>query len=578
MSLRGFAGAAGRARWMLLLAACLTTLGLRGTASCGHDFDFHLNSWMDVARAWHEGVWLPGWAQSAAWQAGEPRFVFYPPLTWVIGALLGGLFGATTGGWTLATWLFVFAALVMSGLTTRRLAVEWLSCETAELAGLLAILAPYALFTAFERSALAELAAAPFVPLAILYATRRSPSREGQGILRDHSTPMLALTIAGCWLTNAPAGVILCYMLAGVALVTAWSERAGWPVVRAAVAVVAGLGLAAFYLVPAALEQRWVNIHAANDPGMRVDDSWLFARHTDTALVFHDAVLRRASTLFVLTALIALIAIFLVARARGLPQQHRVHWLPLLLLLPVVCLMQFRASAMVWHTLPKMAFLQFPWRLTLLLTPCCAIFAAQALQLVRRKLRIAVILLAAALAGYACFTVFHQPCDEEDNIAAQRAQSQREGFPPTDEYAPQGSDNVLLAAGLPAGCLVADPQVLPGAADPVDEDGQPRWPMQICIAMASATELRADRQSFVLRAPRAGFLVLRLRRFPAWQIRVNGRPKIAAIEREDGLYVVPIAAGWNRIDARWIATPETILGRWISLFSLAALLVWIVFG
>ena len=565
---------------MLLLAIGLTTLGMRGAVSCGHDFDFHLNSWMDVARAWREGAWLPAWAPGAAWLAGEPRFVFYPPLTWAFGALLGSVFGATAVGWTLTAWLFVFVALVSSGLATRRLAEEWLSPETAQLAGLLAILSPYTLFTAFERSALAELAAAPFVPLAILCATRacRTSAGTGQGmtysISRDRSALMLALTIAGCWLTNAPAAVMLCYMLAGVALVVAASERAWWPVVRASAAVIVGLGLAAFYLVPAALEQRWVNIRAANDPGMRVDDSWLFARHADAALAFHDAVLRRASIVFALMVAATLLAALAVARPGGFRHRDRAHWLPLLLLVPVVGLMQFRVSAMVWHALPKLGFLQFPWRLTMLLTPVFAIVVAQALIVLRKGLRTGVMAIAVAAAGYAGFAVFHQACDDQDNIAAQMVQSRREGFPPTDEYAPLGSDNAMLAAGLPSGCLIANPNLSLGA---IDEDGQLRWtPLtQPCMAIATATELHADRQTFTVLAPRAGFVLLRLRRFPAWKIRVNGKPETDLPAREDGLCVLPVRAGSNRIDARWVATPETLVGRWISLFSLMALLAWL---
>jgi hypothetical protein len=39
-----------------------------------------------------------------------------------------------------------------------------------------------------------------------------------------------------------------------------------------------GIGLAAIYLVPAAWEQRWVDVRqATDDPGEMIENSWLFA-------------------------------------------------------------------------------------------------------------------------------------------------------------------------------------------------------------------------------------------------------------------------------------------------------------
>ena len=61
---------------------------IRGN-SCGHDFDVHLVSWLDCVNAWRHGIPYPHWTPSPNYGAGEPRFVFYPPLTWMLGAALG---------------------------------------------------------------------------------------------------------------------------------------------------------------------------------------------------------------------------------------------------------------------------------------------------------------------------------------------------------------------------------------------------------------------------------------------------------------------------------------------------------
>src|ERR1700678_2514877 len=72
------------------LAAFLATLPLivHGT-SCGHDFDFHLLSWFEAATQFAHGNLHPHWAFTPAFNAGEPRFVFYPPISWYFGAVIG---------------------------------------------------------------------------------------------------------------------------------------------------------------------------------------------------------------------------------------------------------------------------------------------------------------------------------------------------------------------------------------------------------------------------------------------------------------------------------------------------------
>ncbi len=274
----------------------------------------------------------PHWAQSPNWSAGEPRFIFYPPLTWMLGALLGYVI---PWPWVAAVMTFLFLTAI--GLSTRALARLFLSASSATLAGILATATPYALFTTYERTAFGELAAAAGVPLLLLFAWRRKPLFSGHWCLvpaLDGSTVSLALILAAIWLTNAPAGVMASYLLAFAALTAALLLREWWPVLRAAVAAPIGIGLTAFFLVPAAWEERWIDIRQAVSVGMQVSDSWLFGHHTTLDLALHDQVLRLASTMVVITVVLALGA-FLIAFLRGkLPASSRAFWMPLALLIP----------------------------------------------------------------------------------------------------------------------------------------------------------------------------------------------------------------------------------------------------
>jgi hypothetical protein len=69
-------------------------------------------------------------------------------------------------------------------------------------------------------------------------------------------------------------------------------------------------------------------------------------------------------------------------------------------------------------------------------------------------------------------------------------------------------------------------------------------------------------------AEHAGYLILRLRYYPAWAVRVNGRPVWALAERERGLMAVPVPQGNNLISVDWTTTGDVVAGRWISFAAL----------
>lgn len=568
---------------LLIPLAALIASGpriLRGV-SCGHDFEFHLVSWLETQRSWSQGVLYPHWAQTPNWSAGEPRFVFYPPLTWMLGALLGY---AIPWQWVPAVLTLVF--LAGAGLATRALARKFLPAPTATLAGVLAAATPYAFFTAYERTAFSELAAACWIPWLLLFAWRqRVTGRPFPGPWSlvsafDGSAAPLALSLAAVWLTNAPAGVMASYLLAFAAVASALLRRQWWPVLRAAIAAPIALGVAAFYLVPAAWEQRWIDIRQAVDVGMRVGDSWLFARHASPDLALHDQVLHTASLILVFTAALAAMALTLSLIRRKLPSGSRVFCIPLALLIPIIFLFQFPISAPAWRLLPKLEFLQFPWRWLTVLGIPYAIFLAAATPLEGRRARVwssvgwtAVLILLACLAGH----FFFQICDDEDQVSNQVTVFQAgTGVEGTDEYAAAASDNSLIPTGLPDGCLVSDPTQELGESE---SGATPVWyPEQgSCDDTYTAQVWQNEHKLLQIESDHDGFVVLRLSRYPAWQITVNRKSVAATAIREDGLVVVPVSAGSSSIEARWSTTPDVLWGRWISLISLLLLAaLWMV--
>jgi hypothetical protein len=205
------------------------------------------------------------------------------------------------------------------------------------------------------------------------------------------------------------------------------------------------------------------------------------------------------------------------------------------------------------------------------------IFAANAVWMTTRWRRILVVAAGSFVflgsAGFSSYA-FDQVCAPEDSIEGMLAAfHDGKGTEGTDEYAPPAADNSLVATDLPAACLVSNPARPLGAGDP---DLTPEWTPEQGSCLATfpfdpAPGLNEQHKRVRAAMPQAGFLVLRLREYPAWSVRVNGTPAPSRPAREDGLMVVPVPSGAATVSVDWTTTSDVRIGRCISL--LAALLV-----
>ena len=522
------------------LVAVLPMLALG--PSCGHDFDFHLLSWLEAAQQMAHGGY-PHWAYTPALNAGEPRFLFYPPLSWLLGAALGLVLP-----WKFASIAFTWVTLTLAGLTARRLARSYACENAATLAAVAYVVNPYMLFTAYERTAYGELLAAAWLPL--LFAAALAP---------ELNVLSLALPVALLWLTNVPAAVMGTYALAvlvGVRLLLGIAYRkdgkAGFAS-AAAGGTSLGLALAAFYVLPAAVERKFVQADLATGLGMRVEDSTLFHHmaavngYSAADAVIHDAVLLTASriSLGLLLAVAAMGTVLLLRRKRVFATTT------VLVLTLLIAFLMTPLSVAIWPHLPELQFLQFPWRMCALLAVAAVLFLA---QLLPERLSTGQMLTGAALvlgvSVWPAWMNFRQVCDDEDSIAGRMALfHSTAGTEALDEYTPVGADND--AAGH-------DPPYWSYCASGSDED----------VAAPANAEPGQAPGALTVTVPCPSLLVLNRRQYPAWQVLVNGKAVAPhAPERQDGLITVALPAGTSRVELRFERTADRTAGIGISLVA-----------
>jgi hypothetical protein len=556
--------------------------------SCRDDSLFHFISWFDALESWRHGIIYPHWATSPNWGAGEPRFVFYPPFSWMLGAALGAILP-----WRMVPAAMSFLIQAGCGLGTRALGRSFLSEAQATMAGCLAIFSGYAPYCIYYRNAFGELLGAFWIPVILLLALRTG-RQEGNAWQRalDGSTVPLSLAIAGAWLSDGPVGVIACYLLAAVATLDAVLERSWAKVIRATVAIAFGLALVGFYLVPVAQEKSWVAIHMATDrPWFQLENNFLFAGNPDLPAE-HHRVNHQVSLIGVIMLTLTAGAILMAWLRHRLAERQQ--WMPLAAIPLGMLFLLLPISRPVWDLLPLLRMLQFPWRWLLTLEAPMAIFLAVAIWpdiTVRRSERskraaktgpvrrqqVAAVILCAALflagivAEFTFFQTFRAEYDFADLLSVLTSGS---GVPGQIEYAPDGADNGLVAWGLPGACLTSQPLTALGAMTTV---GIIVWKatQDSCEAVYEMEKgpAREGREHYGVKAVllHPGYLILRLRRYPAWRVRVNGRTVERMPEREDGLMAVPAPAGTVNVDVDWTTTPDVTAGRWLSVMGVLAL-------
>ena len=512
-----------------------------GTPS-GHDVEFHLYSWLEVLSQWKHGIAYPRWAALAHFAYGEPRFIFYPPASWTLGAVLSAIFP-----WALASDIYIWLVLVAAGASMFLLARQWLDRRDATFAAVLYAVNPYHLVIVYWRSAFAELLASCLLPLLLLLLLRIE--EKGRRV-----TIFLAFILAGSWLINAPAAVMVHYSLALLIVVIAWLRRSPKVVLEGLAAVVLGAALAAFYLLPAVYEQKWVNIAQAVSAGSRPLDNFLFVRTTDAD---HDAFNRVISWVALAEIAVTIVAAWAARRWRSRSSERSSEpsselWYLLAVWAAVCALLMLSISNPVWNVLPKLRFMQFPWRWML----CLGISLTMLTTLGVRRWWMRAALYFAMLAVVAFgWQHFQTPWwdtradlrEMKDNMATGA------GYEGVDEYTPAG----------------ADPSAADKDARRVTVDG----PAHAAIRVS---DWSAERKQFTAEMSAPDQLALHLFNYPAWRVEVNGREVQANSREGTGQMLIPVEAGENRVQIVFIRTWDRTVGAWISLLAiiLAILLLW----
>lgn len=491
----------------------------------GHDFEYHFNSWIEILGQWKQGIIYPHWSALAHFDYGEARFIFYPPASWTLGAVLGELLP-----WKLVSAAYNWIALTLAGLSMFMLARRCLSPRDALFAAAFYTVNPYLLVVVYWRSAMAELLAAAYFPLLLMYGIELG--EDGARTIAP-----LSLLIAAGWLTNIPSSVMMIYALGVLAIWSSISKHSWRPVLYAAATVVLGIAVAAVYLIPVLHQRSWVALNQVLSPGIRPLENFLFSVTRDPD---HNRFNRIVSVVALWEIIIVALSLWISWRKRA----ERLWW-PLLLWGGLCAGLMIKLTLPLWNHMPELQYVQFPWRWLLCLNVVLALGVTIALQRWWLRVLVCAIAISSVVVGW---HNIQPPWWDHTADIQEMVDNQQDGIgnDGTDEYVPVAADSYDVDQNAPLVEYEGN-----GSANIHIE----KWNTEDRVIETDPT------------AP--GNLVLRTFNYPLWKVKVNGHVVKTQSTEHTGEMIVPVSQGQNHIEIRFVEGWDRRLGAGISALALA---------
>lgn len=572
--------------WLLVLVLAgfaalplLTHAGLPNTA----DGPVHLMRLAELNQAWRDGILYPRWAPHLAYGYGMPLFSYAPPLLYHVSQLLH-LSGLALDEAMKGTLLL---ALALYGLGMYLLGRDLFGPRAGLLAAGVYLYAPYRLRELYIQGNYGQWCGLAFYPLILWAFYRLTSSRQLRFVI------LAALALAGLLLSHNISTMLFMPLWLGYLLfLLLWKlrrpPRAGMAVRLVwlyLLAIGLGLGLAAFFWLPAFVERDMVRLSGITTGFFDFRNNFIawsellaWPRRLDLSAInpYFPLALGPAQLILGSLGVATCLAGRLLRRAgTGLAAAHTVLFGLAGL---AYSLMALPLSRPVWEAFPFLELTEFPWRM---LGPAllCAALAAGALvywleRLAGRRRHLVANL---TLAGGLLFTlgtnlVYLFPAQFIEwgtpgpaQVMSYELHSGAIGTTSTGEFLPRWAERY------------PKPDTFGGALQATgDMRDLPRLEPAELPPGAHALTLRyvANEALLAVSSPQPFTATFRILYWPGWQVWLGDAhapdgdwQQITQVQvsRPEGLIQARLPAGEYRVSLRLTDTPVRRLAGWLSL-------------
>ncbi len=240
--------------WLSVILAVVLPMLQQGYPST-HSTHFNLSWGFQYQQQFTQGQFYPRWLEFSNFGFGNATFAFYPPLCMVT-TLPFHLLGLDLGGTLVASMALAVGILGLGFYRYGR--CFWPAWIAAGVAGV-GMVSPYFLVDVYQRGAIGEVWAIALIPW-VLWASQAvlTPPHRWKSVIT------LALAYGLLVLSHLPTLLIFTLIWIPLPVLMAWRQRSWQGLLRSYAGAALAFCWTAFFLWPAALDQRFIQVGALN--------------------------------------------------------------------------------------------------------------------------------------------------------------------------------------------------------------------------------------------------------------------------------------------------------------------------
>lgn len=487
-----------------------------------HDGEYHIIRFVEFHRMLDAGYWFPRWAPTLNSGYGIPIFLFHYPLPNYIGSALQVVGKNAVDAFKLSLAAGYLVSFGFSFLWLRKL---FDSGRAGLFGALIGAFIPYWFVDMYVRGSVGEVWAIAFLFAALFFAE--------YGVLLPFT-----LAVAGLVLSHN----ILAMLFVPFLCVYIWIRN------RACIqGIVWGLGLSAYFWIPALFERQYV-------VGLNTVD---FRQHF---VAVYELLIPSWGTEFsgngfggnkisfqigVISIIILLLAVMMFIRSKDKKMKQLFGLMMLTVVAALFLMLPF--TLRIWERIPPIQFMQYPWRLLSVCIPCIAFFGAYVAFYLKKPFWLIIIgVLAFGFSFRYMQPVLYAPRDTDYYLS-------RRNF--TDGTSSMGNSFSTIWTGWKSERSPYLMEVLNGKMA-----GNMKTNSFLTKAFTITTDGVAD-------------VSLPILYFPGWEVLVDGT-KIPIDYRTDGTIRFSVPGGTHTVLVRFTETFVRMIGDLVSCITLVWVAGW----